>query len=88
LKEENNMDFNLIKKLLKKEGGKIIIVEDGNPTMIISAFDECIKEEITAPISQGIAMPAPAKKEILPEAEARIITPANEEGLTIDDLPF
>lgn len=86
------MDFNLIKKLLKKEGGKIIIVEDGNPTMIISAFDECVKEEkkeeITAPISQGIAMPAPAKKEILPEAEARVITPAKEEGLTIDDLPF
>jgi hypothetical protein len=86
------MDFNLIKKLLKKEGGKIIIVEDGNPTMIISSFDECMKEEkkaeIATPVNQGIAMPAPAKKEILPEAEARISTPNKEEGLTIDDLPF
>ena len=85
------MDFNLIKKLLKKEGGKIIIVEDGNPTMIISTFDECMKEEkkeFTTPVNQGIAMPAPARKEILPEAEARIAMPVNEEGLTIDDLPF
>ncbi len=85
------MDFNLIKKLLKKEGGKIIIVEDGNPTMIISAFDECMKEEkkeFTAPVSQGIAMPAPVKREVLPEAEARIVMPVQEEGLTIDDLPF
>jgi len=81
------MDFNLIKKLLKKEGGKIIIVEDGNPTMIISSFED-VKEERPV-VSQGIAMPAPREEKVLPAMPEKAMLPNNEEeGLTIDDLPF
>ncbi|MDD4352758.1 MAG: hypothetical protein PHU71_07350 [Candidatus Gracilibacteria bacterium] len=84
------MDFNLIKKLLKKEGGKIIIVEDGNPTMIISSFEDSeIKKEEKPVVSQGIAMPAPKQEPILPPVEEKVMfSEKPESGLTIDDLPF
>jgi len=37
---ENNMDLNEIKEIIKKDNGKFIIVEDGEPTMVILSFGD------------------------------------------------
>lgn len=67
------MDLNEIKKLLGNEGGKLIIVEDGKPTMIVFSYDSYAgvkKDEVTY-------------DEIPQEPKEQ---PSNDE-LTIDDLP-
>lgn len=40
------MDLETIKKILEKEGGKVIIVEEGKPTLIISKFEEDIQSTV------------------------------------------
>ena len=69
------MDFNEIKNLIQQEGGKIIIVENGKPVMVVLSF-----EDFKARNKKGVA-------QILPE-EPQNIDGNNEEELTIDDLPL
>lgn len=67
------MDLNEIKKLLGKEGGKLVIIEDGKPTMVVYSYGQhagAEKEEITYD-----EIPQQPKEEV-----------SNDE-LTIDDLP-
>jgi len=84
------MDFELIKKILRKEGGKIIIVEDGNPTMIVSSFEEYAKPAPVQKMAQPIAMPAPRIQPapVVREEKPFLQQDSSQEGLTIDDLPF
>ena len=70
--KEDNMDLNEIKKLIEEDGTKLIIVEQGRPTMVITSFEAYQKKK-------GGLEP---KKE--PPAQA--IT--TEEELKIEDLPF
>lgn len=69
------MDFHLIKKILEKEG-KVVIVEDGKPTMIVSRIEEYLKEDSEKP------------KEVNENQERIFLPKKKEEGLTIDDLPL
>ena len=70
------MDLEDLKRILKKDKGKIIIVEDGKPVMIISSYVddnedvESKQEEVVEPL--------------LPEED---MGPLPGE-LTIDDLPL
>lgn len=66
------MDLNEIKKLIEEDKGKIIIVENGEPTMVITSFDEYRKKKI------GLEK---KKEEPMPEE-------LTEEELKIEDLPF
>ena len=34
------MDFNEIKNLIQQEGGKIIVVENGKPVMVVLSFED------------------------------------------------
>lgn len=85
------MNFDLIKKIMARERVKIIIVENGEPTMIISDFKEYFVSDKDTTQSKQVSI---AKKEevILPEAkkEEKIFLPknGNEKELTIDDLPL
>ncbi|MCD6270922.1 hypothetical protein J7J24_01020 [bacterium] len=88
------MDLRLIKKLLERGKAKIIIVEDGKPTMVISSIDEYldqvdIKEGSDNP---GIKEQQSESKETRKEEET-ILLPEEQKheeskGLTIDDLPL
>ncbi len=87
------MDFRLIKKLLKKGKAKIIIVEDGKPTMVISSIDEYLGKDASEEVSDNPGMevqksePEEIKKEeaiLLPEEQKH----EESKGLTIDDLPL
>ena len=79
-----------MKKIMEKAGGKVIIVEDGEPTLIISLFDE--ERQLSL---EGLDKKA-KKTEYTAEQEPKIIQstdllakeemPADE--LTIEDLPF
>jgi len=73
------MDLNEIKKLIEEDGGKIIIVEDGEPVMVITSFAEYKKgraktEPKVAPLKEKDPKPLPAE--------------LKSEELKIEDLPF
>lgn len=66
------MDLNEIKKLIEEDGGKIIIVEHGEPIMVVTSFDDYRKNR-TKP-EKKLQKPMPKELE--------------EEDLKIEDLPF
>ena len=71
------MDFNEIKNLIQQEGGKIIIVENGRPVMVVLSFEDFKARNS----NKKIQAQAPLLQEPQNNNE-------NEEELTIDDLPL
>ena len=90
------MDLREIKELLERDGGKIIIVENEKPTLVVMAFDDYRKRTAT-PLAQQ--REAPAMFERPPVSVSSLARPDQvrqalegreqyERGeLTIDDLP-
>lgn len=79
------MNLNEIKDIIEKDGGKIIIVENDKPTMVVMSFDEYKKNpgQKHNPASSN----SPSK----PEAEQKFMQEIRDEEpeeLTIDDLPL
>lgn len=70
------MDFNELKNLIQQEGGKIIVVENGKPVMVVLSF-----EDFKARNKGGAAQAPPQSSSEEPQNN-------NEEELTIDDLPL
>ena len=68
------MDFNEIKNLIQQEGGKIIIVENGKPVMVVLSFED-FKTRSKKGGTPGPSQAPPEEQE-------------NDEELTIDDLPL
>ena len=66
------MDLNEIKKIIEEDGGKIIVIENGEPVMVVTSFDEYRKKKQTA---------RKEPVEAIPEE-------LNEDELKIEDLPF
>ena len=66
------MNLDEIKKIIEEDGGKIIIVEQGKPIMVITSFEEYSKKK--------------AKPEKKAEVSAPQEIPEDE--LKIEDLPF
>jgi hypothetical protein len=83
------MDLNQIKKIIDKEGGKVIIVENDQPILVISkiegenqqklSFDKN-KQEVQRIFSQN--------KEISQSTELLAKEELPTEELTVEDLPF
>ncbi|MDO8474372.1 MAG: type II toxin-antitoxin system prevent-host-death family antitoxin [bacterium] len=69
------MDFNEIKNLIQQEGGKIIVVENGKPVMVVLSF-----EDFKARNAKKVQAQTPVP---FPQEELQ-----GEEELTIDDLPL
>ena len=67
------MDFNEIKNLIQQEGGKIIMVENGKPVLVVLSFEDFKSRN---------------KKEIQPAAVNAPPPEFPDEELTIDDLPL
>lgn len=78
------MDLNEIKKLIEEDGGKIIIVENGEPVMVATSYADYRK-------GRGIKQEQkPKEKELKAMPTGRQVLPpelSNEE-LKIEDLPF
>ena len=66
------MDFEEIKNLIQQEGGKIIVVENGKPVMVVLSF-----EDFKARNNKKVQVQAPHEE---PQN--------TDEELTIDDLPL
>ncbi len=67
------MDLNEIKKLIDEDGGKIIIVENGEPVLVITSFADYQAKRVK-PEKKGEKPPVP--KELA------------EDELKIEDLPL
>lgn len=67
------MDFQELKNIIQRDGGKIIIVENDKPQLVVMSFDEYKKKTVerVAPVQ---------KQDELSDREI--------DGLTIDDLPI
>lgn len=75
------MDFKEIQEIIAKEGGKIIIVENDKPQLVVMSYSEYKGRVFESQITQKPAMEANPDKAPLPKEP--------EEGeLTIDDLPL
>ena len=75
------MDLNQFKDIIEKDGGKIVIVENDKPTMVVMSFEEYVKQK---------EQPKPSL-----QTQAKEMPPATAEserewrdGLTIEDLPL
>ena len=68
------MDLKQLQELMKREKGKVIIVEDGEPVLIVMPYEKETQEEI-------VGMPIRFNK--TEEVGGQI-----QEELTIDDLPL
>ncbi|MBU1046126.1 hypothetical protein KJ616_03355 [Patescibacteria group bacterium] len=83
------MDLNQIKKLIDKEGGKVIIVENDEPILVISRIEGEHQQKMPFEKKrQEMRSRFDAKKEISQSTEflAKEELPAEE--LTVEDLPF
>jgi PHD/YefM family antitoxin component YafN of YafNO toxin-antitoxin module len=73
------MNFNEIKQLINSNGEKIILVEDGKPTLVLMSFEDYRK------ISQGSEKGEKEKEEI---EKNPVLEEQRKNDLTLDDLPF
>ncbi|HEX9722117.1 MAG TPA: hypothetical protein VGA53_02530 [Candidatus Paceibacterota bacterium] len=89
------MDLQEIKEIIQKEGGKIVIVENDRPQLIIMSFEE-YKGKIqvgqrSSPVVNPVSPSAPKAEQGEPRVNP-YSPPMSEgdqaEGLTIDDLPL
>ncbi|MBI2098296.1 MAG: type II toxin-antitoxin system prevent-host-death family antitoxin [Candidatus Wildermuthbacteria bacterium] len=85
------MDLNEIKEIIKREGGKIVIVENNKPQMVIMSFDEWRRAPRPEP-SSSQSVPQEERAPSVQAGQALRPTPPRveekTEELTIDDLPL
>ena len=72
------MDFKELQDLLRREKSKIIIIENGEPIMVILPYEE-YKKQMSETLEEPFQNEPPAP----PQDEN-----ADQEELTIDDLPL
>ena len=74
------MDFQEIKDIIQRDGGKIIIVENDKPRLVVMSFEEYKrKRQPVSPIQN-----APVHK----SDDLAVVQEREREELTIDDLPL
>jgi prevent-host-death family protein len=69
------MDINEIKKLIDEDGGKIILVENGEPILVVTSYADYKKNKV-----KSVKAEPQTVNQIPPELTA--------EELKIEDLPF
>ena len=75
------MNFNEIKQLINSDGEKVILVEDGKPTLVLMSFEDYRK----------IVQPLPKEKKSETFQNQSSSDQEREEEkkeLTLEDLPF
>lgn len=72
------MNLDDLRNLIEAEGGKILVVEDGKPILVVSSFEEYKKRANTMP-ALFASQSQQSVKELPKELE--------EEPLKIEDLP-
>ena len=80
------MNWEEIEKIIKTEGGKFIIVEDGKPRLVITSFDD-YKNRLVSRASD-IENQKEDKKGILHGDWEKSSIAESKDELTIDDLPL
>ena len=81
------MNLEEIKEIIQREGGKIVIVENDRPQLIIMSFEEYTGKMRAGARSQPLAKEEPRINPYSPP-RAEGSPPVSGEGLTIDDLPL
>jgi len=71
------MDIKELKKIIEKEKGKIIIVEDGKPVIVAMSFEEYMGKKVEE-----------KDEKIIPFPESGNHLHEEEEELKIEDIPF
>jgi hypothetical protein len=91
------MNLEEIKEIIQREGGKIVIVENDQPQLIIMSFDEYRGKTRTgtrgSPDRDHLDLSTPPRKLADVEPKINSYSPPRAEGdqaegLTIDDLPL
>lgn len=78
------MDFQELKDIIQRDGGKIIIVENDKPQLVVMSFEE-YKAKIKGQPAQSPKGTVAGPPE---SSEARFGGEREREELTIDDLPL
>ncbi len=84
------MDLNEIKKLIEEDGAKFIIVENGEPVMVVTSFND-YKKGRAKPVpsfkerAERTPKPLSVDRQALPQELAQELA---QEELKIEDLPF
>ena len=71
------MDFKELKDIIQRDGGKVIIVENDKPLLVVMSF-----EEYRAKIKGQLIQPE------RPVQKSEDLFDQEREGFTIDDLPI
>jgi len=82
------MNFNQIKQLTPKNGERMILIENGEPTAVLVSFEDYQK---LANHSMPIMPAMPAVKENTPNPTVEAFqedAPQEKTDLTLEDLPF
>ena len=80
------MDLNQIKEIIKADKGKLIIMEDGKPVLVIMDFAD-YAQSINKNLSrENFSAPASSVQEA--KVQNEIPPGLKEEPLKIEDLPF
>ncbi len=83
------MDFNEIKNLIQEEGGKIIVVENGKPVMVVLSFEDFKARTLRQGHSAELGRNPQGKQAAQAAGPVFQEEPQSiEEELTIDDLPL
>ncbi|MCX6738395.1 MAG: hypothetical protein NTY11_03220 [Candidatus Parcubacteria bacterium] len=83
------MDLNQIKKIIDKEGGKVIIVENDQPILVISKIEGEHQQKMSFDKNkQETQKVFDQKKEISQSTELLAKEELPTEELTVEDLPF
>lgn len=83
------MDLNQIKKIIDKEGGKVIIVENDQPILIISKVEGEYQQKMSFDRNRQEPQKVfDQKREISQSTELLAKEELPTEELTVEDLPF
>ena len=77
-----------IKKILQKEGGKCIIVEDNQPTYLVMKLEDYEKASEKASSSETKEVNRDIDEWRAEEKEETEIVDSNNQEVKIEDLPF
>lgn len=77
------MNWDKIKEVLKRYGGKVILLEDGQPTYIISRIDDTQMPDQDADLSK-----VNQELEVLSSDQKQAEVDKREPDIKVEDLPF
>lgn len=80
------MDFQELKDIIQRDGGKIIIVENDKPQLVVMSFEEYKKKRSQGP--PPLEATASQSRSVQKNDDLAVVQEREREELTIDDLPI